>query len=102
LKTKKTGLEQELVLNAEELNVLKNKKLEEEITNIQNVYEQAIQTYEKLLSFKETGQKKEKLDELFVEAGLTDLADRIESEKKKIATSFKIPAKITETNNLLT
>jgi len=120
LKNEKVGLEQKLVLISEELNILKNqdqylknKELEEEIKNIQKVYNQAAQTYEKLLSFKETYQKTEKLDELFAEilnllsqknyasaeAKLSDLANKIENEREKIATSFKIPPKVSETNN---
>ncbi len=119
LKTEKISLEQRLTLISEELNVLKNqdqylenKKLEEEIKNIQKTYNQAVQTYEKLLDLKGTGQKTEKLDELFAgalnllsqknyasaEAKLTDLTNQIEKERERIATSFKIPTNVTETN----
>lgn len=96
-----------------------NKKLEEEIKNIQRTYKNTISSYENLLRFKElaSSQKQaaktiEKFDSEFTktltflsqrnyasaEATLADLEKKIEAEKEKFVAQFTIPPTV-PTNN---
>jgi exopolysaccharide biosynthesis protein len=84
---------------------LKNKTLEDEIKNIQNIYKKAVSTYENLLDLKDKTKDTSDLDEAmalsfsllsqrkYQEADdvLTQLDKDIKSETDKIASTFKIP-----------
>lgn len=89
-----------------------NKKLEADIKAIETTYNQAVDTYEKLLDLKVISKKTEKFDSIFAES-LTLLSQRnyasseanfnllktqIQEEKNKIVSSFTIPANV-PTNN---
>lgn len=89
-----------------------NKKLETDIKAIETTYDQAVDTYEKLLDLKVISKNTENFDSLFAdsltqlarrnyasaEANLNLLASQIQSEKSKIASAFTIPANV-PTNN---
>lgn len=89
-----------------------NKRLREEIDNIQKTYKKEVDSYEKLLSLKEIDKKTEKFDKLFTEsivllskrnyasseAILEDLNKQIDEQKQKIASQFVIPQNV-PTNN---
>ncbi|MBI4225806.1 phosphodiester glycosidase family protein [Candidatus Roizmanbacteria bacterium] len=89
-----------------------NKTLEADIKAIETTYNQAVETYERLLDLKVISKKTEKFDSAFAES-LTLLSQRnyasaeanfdllmtqIEEEKNKIVSSFTIPANV-PTNN---
>ncbi len=91
-----------------------NKKLKEEIDNIQKTYKDAVSIYEKLLDLKITAKnvKTDKYDELFseslkhlsernyasAESELKQLADGIKQEQDKIAATFVIPDNVPTKN----
>lgn len=86
---------------------LKNKKLEENITNIEKTYKKAISTYEKILDF-QGSTKKNIYTQLFAKvltqlsernyvsasATLADTEKQIADEQAKIAASFVIPENV--------
>ncbi|GIW64573.1 MAG: hypothetical protein KatS3mg092_0506 [Patescibacteria group bacterium] len=90
-----------------------NKKLEEEIKNIEKTYDQAAKTYEKLVDVKNLSKDTKKLDADFAEilnllskrnyvsaeASLKQLEKNILNEKQKISSSFQIPKNVQESNN---
>lgn len=90
-----------------------NKKLEEEIKNIEKTYDQAAKTYEKLVDIKNLSKDTKKLDADFAEilnllskrnyvsaeASLKQLEKNILNEKQKISSSFQIPKNVQESNN---
>lgn len=90
-----------------------NKKLEEEIKNIEKTYDQAAKTYEKLVDIKNLSKDTKKLDADFAEilnllskrnyvsaeASLKQLEKNISNEKQKISSSFQIPKNVQESNN---
>lgn len=103
-------LKRQLESIASELESLKNQdqylinqELEEEITNIQKTYQQAVQTYEDLLDLKSLTQKTDELDSLFAEslsllsernyasasAILTDLNKQVEEKRIQIIAALK-------------
>ncbi|MBI4226485.1 phosphodiester glycosidase family protein [Candidatus Roizmanbacteria bacterium] len=89
-----------------------NKTLEADIKAIETTYNQAVETYERLLDLKVVSKKTEKFDSIFAEslsllsqrnyasadANLNLLVIQIQGEKKAIEASFTIPANI-PTNN---
>ena len=114
LTTQKQSAENTLEVIQKELKFLKsqdqfvyNKRLQEEIDNIQKTYKKGVGSYEKLLSLKDD-QKTEKFDELFTdaivllskrnyassEATLEDLNKQIDEQKQKIASQFVIPQNV--------
>jgi hypothetical protein len=114
-----TDLRAQLASTYTELTELKNKdeflikkNLDEEIKNIQRVYQSAVSTYEKLLDFKGPNKKTDPFDELFskallllsdrkyasAEAVLVGLNKKIEAEKQKVAEAFKIPENVPADN----
>ncbi len=89
-----------------------NKKNEEEIKNIQNTYNKALSSYEKLVDFTSDKKKREELDKLFAKslkqlsdknyslasATLADIEKQIEEANKKTVAEFKIPETVKESN----
>ncbi len=116
--TKET-LQMQLIKVQKDLEVLKNedqyvvnKKLQEEIRNIQNTYSNAVTTYENLLKLKDISKKTDELDKQFSKS-LTLLANRnyasasallaslnqsIQTERDKIAATFVIPENLPNVN----
>ena len=89
-----------------------NKKLEDTIKNIEDTYKQSVSIYEKLLDLKGKTKDTGELDKLFAES-LTYLSDRnyasgsatlkslnakILEKDQEIASSFSIPANVTQSN----
>lgn len=89
-----------------------NKKLQEEIRNIQNTYRSAVSTYENLLKLKELSKKTDTFDKDLTKA-LTLLSNRnyssasamlislnqsIQAERDKITASFVIPENLPTVN----
>lgn len=88
-----------------------NKKLEENIKNIEDTYKKAVSVYESLLDLKQST-KTEKMDALFASslkllseknyasasASLLELEKQIKEQEEKLASSFKIPANIPSNN----
>lgn len=112
-------LQKQLVGVKKDLDILKtedqyavNKKLQEEIRNIQNTYSSAVASYENLLKLKEISKKTEELDNQFTKsltllsnrnyasasAMLTSLSQSIQAERDKIAASFVIPENLPTVN----
>lgn len=91
-----------------------NNQLKLEIENIQKTYSLAVDSYENLLGLKIQTKNTEKFDQLFAQslnllsqrnyasaaAVLVDLNKKIEEENQKIASSFKIPENLPQTNSL--
>lgn len=91
----------------------KNKKLEEEISNIQTTYKKAVVTYENLLKLQEKSNSTSKLEEQLAKsltllsqrnfasaaAEINDLQSKIDGENKKNAAEFTIPKNV-PTNNV--
>jgi hypothetical protein len=89
-----------------------NKKNEEEIKNIQNTYNKALGSYEKLVDFTSDKKKREELDKLFAKAlkqlsdknyssasaSLNEIEKQIEEANKKVVAEFKIPENVKESN----
>lgn len=111
----KVGLEKELVGIGGQLKELKsqdqyviNKKLEEEIKNINSTYKQAVASYEKLVDLRDNKVKTTTLDDLFAKtlsllkdrnyasagATLVSLDKKIKEEEAKLVASFKIPENV--------
>ena len=111
----KIGLEKEMVNIGSELKDLKsqdqyviNKKLEDEIKNINSTYKQAVATYEKLVDLRDNKVKTTTLDDLFAKtlsllkdrnyasagATLVSLDKKIKEEEAKLVASFKIPENV--------
>lgn len=106
----KIGTELSDLKNQDQLKI--NKKLEEDIKNIETTYNKAVTMYEKLLDLKNSTKKTEKFDALFAdsltllsqrkyssaEAQLITLGNQIDEEKQKILASFQIPANLPANN----
>ena len=89
-----------------------NKKLEADIHSIETTYNQAVDTYEKLLDLKAVSKKTDKYDQAFADilsllskrnyasagADLNNLSSQILDEKNKIASAFVIPANVPVNN----
>lgn len=119
LTSEKASKEHSLALMEKELKELKsedqyviNKKLEEEIGNIQTTYKKSLESFESLLSLKELSKKTEEFDKAFAKAlnmlsqrnyssassTLTNLNNQIAQEKQKIAGTFTIPENVPSSN----
>ena len=112
-KKKLESIEKELKSLKSEDQYVKNKKLEEQIKNIELTYKKAVSSYEKLLSLKDISKKTDKFDELFAnsldllsqrsyasaDATLTSLNQQIEDAKTKIVAAFTIPQNVPSSNN---
>lgn len=111
-KQKEVDLETRLLTVSQELKNLKsqnqyiiNQKLTEEIKNIETTYQQAVDSYEKLLDLKSEVKDTRELDKLFAQSlaflsqrnfasaasVLTTLNTQIVYAKKKLIASIKIP-----------
>jgi hypothetical protein len=89
--------------------VVKNRQLEDEITNIRNSYKKSVSVYELLLDLKNISQDTTKLDASMAMSlsllsqrdyqkaneTLTQLEKDINTESNKIAASYKIPENVT-------
>lgn len=89
-----------------------NLELESEIKNIQDTYQQAVTIYEDLVKLKEQTSKTKTLDDKFTQiltllskrnystasAELKTLASDIAKTQAEIATTFQIPANVTDSN----
>lgn len=116
---KERDLNAQLATIGEELNILKNqdqllinKQLREEIGNIQKTYGQAVDSYENLLDLKNQTKNTTKFDELFAAAlkllsqknyasassALVNLNKKIVEEAQKIASTFKVPENLPQSN----
>ena len=113
LTTQRKALEKELAALKTQDQYLINKELEKEINNIQNTYEKALSSYEKLLALKDISKNTSKADELFAQslellsqrnyasatATLTNLDSSIQQEKDKIISQFVIPTNVVANNS---
>lgn len=112
LTTKLNSAENELNMLKSQDQYVVNKKLEEEIKNIQSTFKKASDYYEKLLDLKTQSNKTGDLDKLYAkslsllaernyasaEASLDKLKKDIDNEKEKITATFQIPANIVSNN----
>lgn len=115
MKSQEVDLNEQLTTISNELAELKsqdqylrNEKLQAEIIDIQETYNQAVSVYENLLSLKEATKNTKTQDEEFAEALsllskrnyasaaaiLASLNQNINQEKEAIATKFEIPADV--------
>lgn len=87
-----------------------NQELNENLQNIKKTYTTAVATYEDLLKLKEQSTKTQELDDIFTAAimdlvkedyrsstaKLTDLAKKIDAQRTRIVSTFKIPENVQE------
>ncbi len=106
------SLSSQLVDLKNEDQFVKNAKLSEEMTNMQTTYVQAVSVYELLLDLRAVTRDTAKLEQAFADslaniskrqwasaaAQLKLLSTDIETTKVKIASTFVIPANVTESN----
>lgn len=92
--------------------LVRNDRLEEEIKNIEKVYEQAVVTYEELIDLRSVTRDTAKLEENLADslhelskrnwstaaAQLVTISKDIAALRQKIASSFVIPANVPESN----
>ncbi len=119
LSNSEAKLQTQLASSKKELDVLTNedqyvvnKKLQEEIQNIQSTYKKAVVTYENLLKLKEVSKKTDELDIQLTKslallsernyasasAILANLNKTIQDEQGKIAAAFVIPENVPTAN----